>query len=100
MMIPKANVILIRDYEDIPKGSRFDGELVNIQGAPYWEGMWGSMAGTYEVRVPEECCEVYDEQKHDPAMFYAKKVLDDRAAMELERLERLELARLKAKYEK
>ena len=103
MMIPEiteADVILVSDYEDMPKGSRFDGKLVNIQGAPYWEGMWGSRAGTYHVSVPAVHCEVYDEKEHNPGMFFAKKVLEESKEREIERMERAQLAYLKEKYEK
>jgi len=91
-----TKIITIKAYEDMPEGSVFDAVgLVDC----HWEGLWGSRAGSYPVSVPADHCEVWDERKHDP-FYTAKRVLEEGREREIERLERAQLARLKAKYEK
>ena len=73
-------IVIIADYENIPKGSVIqECNLKIINGENYWSGMWSSMIGTFNVWAPENHCEIWDEEKHDPTGWAIKKHFEEKA---------------------
>jgi hypothetical protein len=100
-----TKVIVVRPFDEnvptedewMPVGSTFDGKLlIKKDGSEHWRGTWASRAGSYEIEVPAEYCEVWSEEKHDPV--YRVKRLEALRLESAEQRERAELARLKVKY--
>lgn len=78
-------VILTKEYDGIPEGTVFDGELVaGPDGEPCWEGIAAINAYSFNVSVPDEHVEKYDESKHD--IFYTlKEALKEKAEINARR---------------
>ncbi len=50
----------IEDIENLPKGS---GIYVTKELKKHYKGLWSSMFGSYEVKVPKDKCVKLDELK-------------------------------------
>jgi len=75
-------IAIIEEYNrGLPVGSVLQDAVIvkDFEGNEYWEGMHYCPAGSYMETVPLKYCEVWDEEKHDPTMWFLKQHYEEKA---------------------